>query len=302
MKDFSKISIFLFSLLLSQIYTFEPTNETNKLTPIPNIKINSTEYTTSIQYFNYGNNLYFSFDFDNYILSSKIENNLTYFFINTELQFYINSALPKAIAHSFLNINDSKLITYSYILENENNLKWYRSKILYKSPQKQSSLNQSNYYIRIKRENADSYKQLLIIKIPILKKTGILKIRHLHTLPDYIKKIVRAPAESIINDIMNKFKQLNNTLYKNNKNKTKNKYPLYNKTNNNKKDNKDYKDYNHYNKNTKNNYQMRFVIGSVLMFIWTALILLYFLVNRRKNTFTVISKYIGNNKNEYMNI
>ena len=295
MKDFSKLSIFLFFLLLSQIYTLEPTNETNKLAPIPNLKINSTEYTTSIQYFNFGDNLYFSFDFD----TSKIQNNFTYFFINTEQQFYINSALSKSITHSFLNINDSKLITYSYILENENNLKWYRSKILYKSPiKKKSSLNQSNYYIRINRENAERFKQLLVIKIPILKKTGILKIRHLHTLPDFITKIVRAPAEYIINDIMNQFKKINNTSVKNNKNK--NKYPLYNnnKTNNNKK----YNDYNHYKRKTNNNYQLRFAIGSVLMFIWTALIILYFLVNRRKNTFTVISKYIGDNKNGYMNI
>ena len=121
----------------------------------------------------------------------------------------------------------------------------------------------------------------------------------MHTLPDMIKKIVKAPTEILINDILNQIKKINNISKKNNENINKNKYPLYN---NKTKNNNDYNDYNHYNKKTKNNYQMRFVIGSVLMFIWTALIILYFLVNRRKNTFTVISKYIANNKKGYINV
>ena len=77
----------------------------------------------------------------------------------------------------------------------------------------------------------------------------------------------------------------------------------------NKKNDYDINDYYHNEKsgikyNRKRNKRFTFFIGSVLTFIWTALLVLYCLVNRRKNTFNVIINNIENNYNSngYMNI
>ena len=290
MKDYSKLKIFLFLISFIQIYSIEPLNETNKL--IPYLKINST-ISTSIPTFKNGDNLYFSFDFDNF---NKF-NLLTYFLITTEKQ---NTDLSKSITHSFID-KDAEQTSYTDILENEKKLKWYNSKLLYKHSNK---LNQNFYFIHITREIADNKKKSLIIKIPILQKTGKIIIQHIPTsnLPNTITKVISSSNKDNSNDLNKKRETRNNTYVNNNNNKN---YPSYD----NKKNDYDNNDYYHNEKssikyNRNRNKGLIFFIGSVLTFIWTALLILYCLVNRRKNTFNVTLKNIENNYNSngYMNI
>ena len=47
----------------------------------------------------------------------------------------------------------------------------------------------------------------------------------------------------------------------------------------------------------------KFGLGAVLLSLWSALLVLYFLLNRRKNTFTVIlPNQVNNVPNNYMNV
>ena len=44
------------------------------------------------------------------------------------------------------------------------------------------------------------------------------------------------------------------------------------------------------------------IFGSLLLFLWSALIVLYFLVNRRKKAFTIMLKSQENSLSNYMNV
>ena len=61
-----------------------------------------------------------------------------------------------------------------------------------------------------------------------------------------------------------------------------------------------YNDYNRYSMNASCSGSL--LLGSVLFSLWIALLILYFIVNRKKNTFTVLINSQPNNLAGYMNV
>ena len=115
-----------------------------------------------------------------------------------------------------------------------------------------------------------------------------------------ITKVLSSSNKDNSNELNKKKETRNNTYVNNNNKNNKNNYPSYDKKN-------DFNNNDYYNKEKSSiKYNRRrnegfigfiFFIGSVLTFIWIALLILYCLVNRRKNTFDVVIKNIENNSN-----
>ena len=88
---------------------------------------------------------------------------------------------------------------------------------------------------------------------------------------------------------------INNNHYKTTYDKYYNKYKKARQNNNNA-----YYNYEKYKRNRS--HRIRFVPGVMLLSIWICVLILYFLVNRRKKTFNVMLNAGGNNLPNYMNI
>ena len=309
MKNVIIQNYFLLLFLIIAIQAIEPTDKTEKT--IQNIEVNSNQVVESLNQFKIGQFIYFSFDVDKF---KKISKNYTsiYFKISTKQKFYINSILSKSLSHVF--INKTKNITYSDIESNQKKFNWQKSKLLYKTKDKAS--NQTMYYIAI---NKVPKKPTLIIRIPILQIDGDVKIQNTLALSIEVKRIIEAPAKSIakgLYHLIHSMKSIKNKTYetkdKNNMPKNNNnrgyEYNInkYNDNNNNRgyeynknkynDNNNDYK----YRKKMKRN-AFRKNLGAILLSIWGTLVLLYFLVNRRKKIFYT-RKVEFQNLNSYMNI
>ena len=295
MKNIIIQSFFLLFFLIITIQAIESTDKTEKT--IQNIEVNSSKVVESLNQFKIGQFLYFSFDVDKFKKISK-NYSLIYFKISTKQQFNMNFILSKSFSHAFIN-KDPKSITYSDIESNQQNITWEKSWLLYKTIDKAS--DQTMYYIAI---NKVSKNPTLIIRIPILQKDGYVKIQNTLALTIEVKSNTEAPVKRVTNDsydLINTMKSIKNktyeTKYKNNMPKNNNNSRQYeynrNKYNDN---NNDYK----YRKKMKRN-AFRKNLGAILLSIWATLVLLYFLVNRRKKTFYV-RKVEFQNLNNYTNI
>ena len=66
--------------------------------------------------------------------------------------------------------------------------------------------------------------------------------------------------------------------------------------------NRTYTDYNRYYNKRYRKCNGKFGLGVILLSIWGSLVLLYFLINRRKKTFNVIVRGRDNNLHNYINV
>ena len=310
MKNVLIQNFFLLLFLIIAIQAIEPTDKTEKT--IQNIEVNSNQAVESLNQFKIGQFIYFSFDVDKF---KKISKNYTqiFFKISTKQIFDMNSILSKSFSHSFIN-KDPKNITYSYIESNQKNITWEKSWLLYKTKDKPS--NQTMYYIAI---NKVPIKRTLIIRIPILQIDGDVKIQNTLALTIEVKSNKEAPVKRVTNDFydfVNTIKSIKNITYEtkfrknipkhNNNRGYEYNINKYNDNNNNRgyeynknKYNDNNNDYNYRKKMKRNAFRKN--LGAILLCIWGTLVLLYFLVNRRKKTFYARTVAFQN-LNNYMNI
>ena len=271
MKDIYKINIFLL-LLINSFYSLDP--NAKKVKTIPEIKIYSSHLNT-IANFKDEKELYFSFDFENYIKESKSKNDSIYFQIITEEKF-------KSVSHSFTNEEISN-ISYTRIKGNESLLIWENSQIEDNLEINNNFVNVNNYYIRINRNSLDKDKKTLIIKISILSKKGIFYIKHIKSLPYSVAPNLEDPTKKLKDGLISQFKKFKNI----NSNRKGNYKKKYNKK------------FEYKTKKRNKNRQMRLIFGAILLSLWSIIFIGYFLVNRRQKIL-FITNY--NQNISYMNI
>ena len=315
MKDLYNI-IILF-LLFVFIQTIESNNKKSKI--IPKIHVNSTQ-TISLKQIKDEQFLYFSFDFNEF---GKYTSTVANFIITSPQEYsYKRSNYLNAICEEFIYTNSTDVF-YSDIIENEKNKYW--TEAYYFTSPFRNKLKTIDYYIAIPNLNSNYNKKKLIIRIPISKKEGEVKIQNVKSLYRLLEdksKTKNKNNEPIINKnktknnvneiIVIKIKEKNQN--NNNNNKTinmpncnkdcmkqrqkKNRTNNYNRYENGIKHRNNYNKYNYHIKL----YNIRFCLGVIFFLIWTCSVILYFLVNRRKRSSLVSFKVNDNNLSHYMNI
>ena len=246
---------------------------------IPDATFNATAAFADLDGTQKNDFLFFSFDFDYHSEVKSNEKYLAFFKINTDFK------LLASIKYTFINKEIDKINQTDIDIADKQRL-WKMS-----LPVNVKSIgNENEYYVKITKFGPQNSKHTAILGIPVYKNKGQITIENVLILPeDIINKmnIPTVPNFSIIDDIkkdLNKY--LNDALNNNGQN-----------TNNYKNNHNNYHSNHHYFDSKKIKYDkyenpfpinpsdvLLFLFGLLLFSIWIFVMILYFLVNRRKQT------------------
>ena len=267
----NKLYLAIFLLILLNNFTI---SESIAIISIPDANLNATSALAFLNNFEKENYLYFSFDFNYHNQVPQKEKNTAYFKLTSELFFSYSDFKIYFLDKKQEEVTSSDIDTKNYMI-------WEPCYLI----SKEKVNNEYDYYIQIKRFDLRNRKNTVILRVPIYKKEGQITVENLYSLPENIL------------EKKNKFNNFNSwpkkdQYHSDRNNNNQNMYSDYYKNH--------YRHYKHHHGDRIFGNALLCILGMALLEIWTVILVLYCMINRRKRKQLAIivgNSSINNNNN-----
>lgn len=220
--------------------------------------------------------LYFTFDFDYHYNSLSSNKDSVYFKLTTPLEFIKknNPYLTKSVSFIFSEKNWNEIETLDDLKLKKKF--WIPTYMIF---YQKDNYGNYEYYIGVKKYFND--QKTLVLRVPTLGNTKVdITVENLISLPENVKKFAKT-------------NHFNESFYENNINSGKNNlYSNY------------YHRYKYKHERTHNNMLEGWAagLGTILGQIWIAILVLYWLVNKRKKTIKGFAVVVNNDSTNQRNV